>query len=137
VENPPARGRRDWVLAAILMAAVAFEAVVRRDLVWPPVAIGLGCGLAVTTLFRRTHPLMAVGFGFGTFAVLDAATFVAGAGPVVLYSGFVVLVLAYSLFRWGSGRDAAIGLGFMALAFLASVTTDFSGAADRIGGAAV
>lgn len=137
MEKPPARGLRDWVLAAILAATVAFEAVARQDLVWLPVAIGLGCGLAVAILFRRTHPLMAVGFGFGTFAVLDGATFVAGAEPVVLYSGAVVLVLAYSLFRWGSGRDAAIGLGFMALSFLASVTTDFSGAADTIGGAAV
>ena len=137
MENPPARGRRDWVLAAILMAAVPLEAVVRRDVVWPPVAIGFGCGLAVAILFRRTHPLMAVVFAFGTFAVLDVAAFVAGAEPVVLYSGFVVFLLAYSLFRCGSGRDAAIGLGFMALSFLASVATDFSGVAATIGGAAV
>ena len=104
-EDPPPRGRRDWVLAAILMAAVAFEAVVHRNLVWRPVAIGFGCGLAAAVLFRRTHCLMAVAFGFGTFAVLDVATFVADAGPLVLHSGAVVLVLAYSL-RWGAGRDA-------------------------------
>lgn len=137
MENPPPRRRRDWVLAAILMATVAVEAVLHRDLVWRPVTIGFGCGLAVAVLFRRTHPLMAVLFGFGTFAVLDVATFVADSEPVVLYSGAVVLVLAYSLFRWGAGRDAAIGLGFMAIAFIASVITDFPGAADTIGGAAV
>jgi signal transduction histidine kinase len=137
VKNPPPRSRRDWVLATILMATVAFEAVLRRDLVWRPVAIGFGCGLAVAVLFRRTHPLMAVAFAFGTFAVLDVATFVADAEPVVLYSGAVVLVLAYSLFRWGAGRDAAIGLGIMAIGFIASVITDFTGAGDTIGGAAV
>jgi signal transduction histidine kinase len=65
------------------------------------------------------------------------ATFIADAKPVVLYSGAVVLVLAYSLFRWGAGREAAIGLGIMAIGFLASVSTDFPGSGDTIGGAAV
>lgn len=73
------------------MATVAFEAVLSRDLVWRPVAIGFGCGLAVAVLVRRTHRLMAVAFAFGMFAVLDVATFVADAEPVVLYSEAVVL----------------------------------------------
>ena len=137
VRNPPPRGRRDWVLAAIVMSTVAFEAVLRRDLAWPPVAFCFGCGLAVAVLFRRTHPLMAVAFGFGTSAVLDVAAFVAGAGSVVLNSTAVVLVLAYSLFRWGAGRDAAIGLGIMAIGLVASVITDFTGAGDLISGLAV
>jgi hypothetical protein len=84
-----------------------------------------------------THRLMAVASAFGTFAVLDVATFVAGAEPVVVYSGAVVLVLTYSLFRWGAGREAAIGLGVMAIGFTASVITDFTRASDTIGGAAV
>jgi len=49
----------------------------------------------------------------------------------------VVLVPAYSLFRWGAGRDAAIGLGIMAVSLVASVSTDFTGAGDTLGGAAV
>jgi signal transduction histidine kinase len=137
VRDPPPRGRRDWVLAAIVMSTVASEAVLRRDLAWPLVAIGFGCGLAVAVLVRRTQPLIAVAFAFGTFAVLDVATFVTGAEPVVLYSGAVVLVLAYSLFRWGAGRDVAIGLGIMAIAVVASVVTDFPGAGDTIGGVGV
>lgn len=137
VGDPPPRGRADWVLAVIVAVTSVFEAVVRRDLVWSPVAVGFGCGLAVAVLFRRSHPLLAVAFAFGGFAALDVATFVVGAGPVVLYSGAVVLVLTYSLFRWGAGRDATIGLGIMAGGFLTSVTTDFPGAADTIGGAAV
>src|SRR4029453_6260106 len=109
----------------IVLTAVAFEAVLRRDLVWRPVAIAFGCGLAVAVLVRRIHPLLAVAFAFGTFAVLDVATFVAGAEPVVLHIGWVVPVLAYSLFRWRAGRDAAIGLAIMAAAVSASVSTDF------------
>jgi signal transduction histidine kinase len=138
VKNPPRRVRRDWVLAAILMATVAVEAVVRRDLVWRPVAIGWGCGLAVAVLFRRTRPLMAVALAFGTSVVLDVAAFAANSEPVVLFpSGMVVLVLAYALFRWGAGRDAAIGLGIMAISFSAAFIVDFTGPVDAIGGAAM
>ena len=137
VRNPPPPGRRDWALAAIVMSTVAFEVVLRRDLAWPPVALCFGCGLAVAVLFRRTHPLMAVAFGFGTSTVLDVAAFVAGAGSVVLNSTAVVLVLAYSLFRWGAGRDAAIGLGIMAIGLVASVITDYTGAGNLISGLGV
>jgi signal transduction histidine kinase len=80
---------------------------------------------------------MAVAFGFGTSTVLDVAAFVAGAGSVVLNSTAVVLVLAYSLFRWGAGRDAAIGLGIMAIGLVASVITDYTGAGNLISGLAV
>jgi signal transduction histidine kinase len=137
VPNPPPRGRRDWLLAAIVVCAVALEALLRRDLVWWPVSVGFGCTLAVAVLYRRTHGAMPVAYAFGTFAVLDMATLLAGTEPVTLRSGAVVLVLAYSLFRWGAGRDVAIGLTFMAIGFTASVSTDFNGAAETVGGAAV
>ncbi|MEX5270723.1 sensor histidine kinase [Kocuria sabuli] len=137
MDHPPPRGRADWALAAVVAATAVLEALVRRDLVWPPVAVALGCGLAAAVLFRRTRPLLAVVLAFGGSAALDAATFAAGTEPVVLHSGAVVLVLVYSLFRWGAGREAAIGLGIMAVGLLASVTVDFPGTTDTIGGAAV
>ncbi len=137
VKNPPPRGLGDWALAAMVLVAVAVEAVVHRDLVWRPVTIGFGCALAVAVLFRRTYLPLAVAFAFGTFAVLDVATLVADTAPVMLYSGAIVLVLVYSLFRWGSGRDAALGLAIMAIGYLASVSTDDIGVEDAIGGAFV
>ena len=91
------------------------RAVFHRDLVWRPVSIAFGVALAAAVLVRRTHPLATVALAFGTFAVLDLATFVAQAEPVVLYTGSVVLLFAYPLFRWGSGRQAAVGLGLMAV----------------------
>ncbi|WP_343072653.1 sensor histidine kinase [Sphaerisporangium rubeum] len=135
--NPPARGRGDRVYAALVVAGVVLETVLRRDLAWRPVAVVFGCGLAVAVLFRRTHPLPSVAFAFGTFAALDVAAFVAGTEPMVLYSGWVVLVLAYSLFRWRAGRDAAVGLVIMAVAVGVSAGTDFGGVAETITGAAV
>lgn len=137
MRHPPPRDRRDWALAAIVMAAVAFEVVARRDLVWPPFAAILGAGLALGVVFRRTHGLIAVAFAFGSFAALDVAAYVVGTDPMVLYSGAVALVLAYSLFRWGSGRHAVIGIGVMGVGRLAFVLTNYAGPADTVGGAAV
>jgi hypothetical protein len=57
--------------------------------------------------------------------------------PVVLYSGAAVLVLVYSLFPWGSGRDIVAGFVVMVIGFAASVITDYTGLTDMIGGAAV
>ena len=136
VTNPPTRVRRDQVLASIVLVAAAFEAIIRPDPGWP-VAVGLGCVLAVAALVRRTHGLAAVALAFGAFVVVDVAAVLVGAEPVVLYSGAVVLVLVYSLFRWSAGRDIVLGIGIIALEFTVAVSTDFSGPVNALGGAAV
>jgi signal transduction histidine kinase len=137
VADRPTRARRDQVLAWIMLVAGAFEATARPDPGWRPVAMGLGCVLAVAVLVRRAHGLAAVALAFGAFVVVDVAAVVLEAEPVVLYSGAVVLVLVYSLFRWGAGRDVVLGIGIVALGFTVSVITDFSGLGDALGGAAV
>ncbi|MBO3738640.1 sensor histidine kinase [Actinoplanes flavus] len=128
--------RRDGTLAALVLAVLVIE-VVFRDLTWRPVAAVFGCGLALAVLVRRTHPLAAVVFAYGGFAVLDVAAFAVGADPVVLHAGWVVLVLDYALLRWGDGRDAVIGLAVMAVAVAAIVGVDFPGVAETIAGIAV
>ena len=80
---------------------------------------------------------MAVVLAFGTFAALDIGMAIANLEPMVLYSGAAVVVLVYSLFRWGSGRDIVVGLAVMLIGFAASVLTDDTGLTDIIGGAAV
>jgi signal transduction histidine kinase len=128
---------RDWTLAGLVLAGVVLDAALRRDLVWRPVAVAFGCGLAIAVLVRRAHPLSAVVFAFGGFAVLDLATFVAGTAPVVLNSGWVVLVLAYSLPRWRAGRDVAVGLAVMVVSVGAIVSIDFPGLAETTAGFAM
>jgi signal transduction histidine kinase len=135
--NSPPPARRDWVFSAIVLAAVVGEAILRGDLAWRPIAVVMGCVLAGAILLRRTRPLAAVVLAFGVFAVVDVAAFVADSDPVVVYGGAVVLVLAYALLRWGSGRDAVIGLAVMGVTVITSAGTDFTGPADILGGAAV
>jgi signal transduction histidine kinase len=137
VENPPALNKPDRVVAVALMVSVSIEALFRSDLVWRPISFCVGCGLVAAFLARRSRGLLSVGFGFATFAVLNVATVIADREPIDLYTGFVVVALVYSLFRWASGRDAAIGLAIMLTSFVVIVVFDFSGVADTVGGAAV
>lgn len=137
VETPPVRVWRDWLLVAGVAGTSIAEAVVRDGTVWRPIAIVLGVTLALTMLWRRTHPLAMVGLGFGAFLVVDLASFLAAGEPYFLYAGSIVLVLVYSLFRWGTSRQAAIGLMIALLEWFVSVTTDFTGIADASGGLVV
>jgi signal transduction histidine kinase len=123
----------DWALAALVLIVLVADAVL-GDLTWPPVAVAFGGGLAVAALVRRVHPLPAVVFAFGGFAVLDVAAFVVDTEPVVLHSGWVVFALAYSLLRRSSGREVAVGVTVMALALTAIVCVDFPGVAETVAG---
>ncbi|MDP9210305.1 MAG: sensor histidine kinase, partial [Actinomycetota bacterium] len=99
------------MLVAVLVSTAILEASFREDLIWRPVALVLAVALVFPLLWRRTHPLAAVAVTFGvTIAVVVAALFGAD-GPVGLTTEVYVLLLLYALFRWGSGREAVIGLG--------------------------
>jgi signal transduction histidine kinase len=134
---PAPRARGDRILAAVVLVAAGVEAVTRPDVGWRPAALGVGCVLAVAVLLRRTHGLAAVGLAFGAFVLADLAAVTAGAEPVLLYSGAVVLFLVYSLFRWGTGRDVVLGSGTAALGFTVSVLTDPVRTDEALGGAAL
>jgi len=109
--NPPARIFRDWALIAVLTVWSVAEAALRVDLApLPLVLIGMLVVLA-SLLWRRTHPLGAVVVSFGTLTVVDVVRILAGEEGGWLRSISAALVLAYSLFRWGAGREAVIGLG--------------------------
>ncbi len=137
IENPPVRVWRDWLLVAGVAGTAMAEAVIRDGMVWRPIAVVLGVTLALTMLWRRTRPLVMVGLGFGAFMVVDLASVFAAGAPFYLYAGGSVLVLVYSLFRWGTGWQAAIGLVIALLEWSVSVTTDFTGVVDASGGVIV
>lgn len=137
VTSPPQNGRLDKVLAVTVLLAVVLEVVLRADLAWRPAAVIIGLVLTIAVLIRRTHGLAAVALAFGAIIVVDVAAAARGAHPVTLNTGLVVLVLVYSLFRWGAGRDLVVGTGIVALAYVDSLVNDVTGPDEAIGGAAV
>jgi signal transduction histidine kinase len=115
VPDPPVRVWRDWALVAVVAPLMVLEGLLSEDLVWRALSIVVGLALLLTLLWRRTRPLHAVVAGFGLLAVVDLASLVDGVEWFGLYGNFVVLLLPYALFRWGSGREAVIGVLVMAV----------------------
>ena len=135
--SPAPRVWRDWVFFAVIVVAMLVEGAVRPDLVWPYAVVPMGVALASTVLWRRTHPLAMVVIAFGVFNAASAAAFFIADKPITLYGGIFLLSLIYSLFRWGTYRDAALGLVVMAMALAVGSVTDSASLEDVIGGAAV
>jgi signal transduction histidine kinase len=114
--------------------AVMLEAALGPDLNWRIPSLLVALALLPTLLWRRTHPFAMVAFGFSTIIVLDVARVIAGVDPVVLGSMAYMLLLAISLFRWGSGPEIVGGLAIMLVAASMSVVFAYTGLDDAIGG---
>jgi signal transduction histidine kinase len=114
VPNAPTRLWWDWVLVGGVIALAAIETVVREDVVWRPVNLILVLAVAPMLLWRRTHPLAMAAAAFLLVAVCELTAQVMdvtwdGPNP----TGGVLLLFPYALFRWGSGREATIGLAIV------------------------
>ena len=134
VEKPPARVARDWALFALIWGIALAEVAFIDEMAWRWLGVVVGLVLAFATLWRRTRPLPSVALGFGAFMAVDLATTVAGAEDFFLYAGVAVLVLMYALFRWGTGRQAAIGSLIALAEWAVSVTTSSASATEAIVG---
>jgi signal transduction histidine kinase len=108
----PVRVWRDWALVGGLVSASVLELLLREDRTWWPLVLAVSLVVALTLLWRRTHPLAAAAVAFGTMFAWDVARIlVIDATNLLTIAG--LLLLPYALFRWGSGREAAVGLGII------------------------
>lgn len=128
VPNPPVRVWRDWLLVGVFIAIAILEMALREDIVWPWFAFVLALAMISGLLWRRTHPLAVIAVTFGLLNVVNVVAYVAGESDVGLYVSMYVALLPYALFRWGSGRHAAIGmeimLGTAAISSLLAILAD-------------
>lgn len=131
--DPPQRVWRDWVLVGGFALAVVVEVLARPDLPWRCYAGGVALAVLPTLLWRRTRPLLCVAVAFG---VCGLAPLVSGR-DLGLGSFVFVLVLAYALFRWGSGRQVVPGAGIIVAKLLFSAAMGYNGLGDTLGGFAI
>jgi len=103
-----------------LVPVAVVEGVLRDDLVWRVASVAVAFALLPTLLWRRTHPLAALVFAFGLLTAVDVFSLAVGVDWRGLDTNIFVLLLIYALFRWGSGRHAAIGLAVMSIPLLLS-----------------
>ena len=124
------------MLGFVTVSAV-LEGVLREDMPLPVLSVVLTVGLAPLLLWRRTHPLAVVATTFGVIAVVDVALIAADESPLDVNTMLYVLLLAYSLFRWGSGREAVAGVAIILVPATIAFIVSWPGFAEAIGGAAV
>ena len=113
--NPPPPGWQDWALIAVLAAVAVGEGLFRDGLVWRPLVLVVGVAPLFTLLWRRSHPLAALVVAYSVHAAVEFAPIYAEHhhGDTTLYASAFVLLLPYSLARWGSGRETLFGLAFI------------------------
>src|SRR5213082_879467 len=131
--NAPGPGPRDWALVAALVGWSVVEVVFRQDLAPRPVLLLYALAVIGPLLWRRTHPLVAVAVSFGTLMIVDLVRILTGPHGAPLNSTSAALILTYALFRWGSGREAAIGLGLILLWQPITTVADPTSFADKVG----
>lgn len=102
---------RDRLLAGLLAAVAVVEGLLREDLPWRAFTLAVGLALLTLLPMRRTRPLLVVLVVFGVVTTVDAVSVTAGVDPeqTMLWTTAWVLLLPFSLFRWGSGRAITIG----------------------------
>ena len=134
---PPDRVWRDGVLLAVVIVSAVLEGLLREDLPVPVLSVVLTIGLAPLLLWRRTHPFAVVATTFGVIALVDIGLIAADASALDMSTMVYVLLLAYSLFRWGSGREALTGVAIILVPATIALFVSWSGFAEAIGGFAV
>src|SRR3954447_16268669 len=130
--NPPDRRPRDWALVAVLICWSLVEVVLRQDLAPRPLLLLATLAVLGPLPWRRTHPLVAVAVSFGTLTIVDIVRILTGSQGAPLNSISAALILAYALFRWGSGREAASGLGVILLWLPITTVADPTSPAETV-----
>lgn len=142
VPNPPVRVWRDWALVAAASVGAVLEATLRTDVEWTSLPLGwqiasMAALFAVlpAVMIRRTQPLLAMVWGFTPALAVGLLITLFDGGYSAIGSTAVILVIPYALYRWGSGRDGALGAAMLLVAWLIGNVNDPSvGVSEWIGG---
>jgi signal transduction histidine kinase len=128
----PARGVPDWVLVGVFAVLAVVEGCTRPDLPARWLTVPLTLALLPLLLVRRRYPLQAVAVAFISTNVLSILT---SDRLPQNYALVVLVLLPYALFRWGSGREIAVG-GLLVLGAVVSSLLVEGSLEDILGGAA-
>ncbi|OII66832.1 two-component sensor histidine kinase [Streptomyces sp. CC77] len=135
--DPPRPGWRDWALVGVLVPVAVLEGVLRPDVPWRALSLVIGVGLIPTLLWRRSKPLLVVVIAFGTMLFSQVWALVAGGEPPGLNTMAYMLLLPYTLIRWGSKRQAMLGLPVILVPAVISVPLTSTTPGDAIAGFAI
>ncbi len=119
VVAPPGTRWWDRALVAALVPLAVLETVVRSDVVWPVWHLAWALVCVGALLWRPRWPLAMLVLGYSAQTVAGVVPALWGEPHSVLDVTACVLLLAYSLGRWASGRAILVGTGFLLAVHLA------------------
>ncbi|WP_437314200.1 sensor histidine kinase [Sorangium sp. So ce385] len=135
--HPPGVGKGDWALLGALVAIGLVELAVRLDRSWASASLLVGFALTPTVLWRRSRPLLMVVIAFGASTAMALTRLSIGGDLPRLHTTAFLLLLPYSLLRWGAGRDVMAGSPIILLSASLGLLADRAKASDVIGAFAV
>lgn len=118
-DAPPGTAWWDRALVAGLVPLTALEAGLRADIVWPVWHGTWALVCVATLLWRAHHPLEMLVLAYGAQTVAGVIPALAGEPFSVLHVTAVVLLVAYSLGRYASGRSVVAGSIFLLVVHVA------------------
>jgi signal transduction histidine kinase len=125
-------------LPFVLAPAVVLEATFRPALEHRVGHALLGLAFVLPLHWRRSQPFRAFLASFALAATVPLAAILFGLEWTDLHTTAAILLLPYSLFRWGTGREASLGLAVISgLYGLTLVRGQFHGPGDALGGGVV
>lgn len=138
LERPRSAPVVDRALVLVLAPVAIAEGLLRRGLVARPLQIAIALVVVLALLLRRARPLAAIAIACGVSIAAGLAKLGWGIEAGGLYTQACLLLLPYSLLRWGAAREIAIGLVLVAGLYLVSALQgEMRTAEDAIGGAVV
>ncbi|MCD0451717.1 histidine kinase [Actinocorallia sp. API 0066] len=132
--RPSDRRPRDWALVAVLICWSVLEAALREDMAPLPLLLVAVLAVVAPLPWRRTHPLVVSAVAFGTVTVVDLVRVLTGSQGTLPSSVAATLLITYALFRWGSGREAASGLGVILLWLAITCVAETGSVAEMVAG---
>ena len=125
------------MLLGAVGALALIETAIRPEISWSSPSLFVGLALMPTLLWRRSYPLAVVAVAFGVAAVVSALRLVGSADLPSLHTTAFVLLLVYSLLRWGAGREVLWGSGVIFSSAALGLLSTRSSLGDVIGASAV
>jgi signal transduction histidine kinase len=139
-DAPPARPAAappgDRAVSLAFAALVLAEGLLRPVVPQRGWQVAVGLAFASTLWLRASRPLRAVSLAFGV-AIAHSLVERATAPSDGLTAHACVLLLPYSLLRWGSAREVTLGLAWIAATYLTSLLTRPAQRVDEVLGGAV
>ncbi|MEH3034173.1 MAG: histidine kinase [Aeromicrobium erythreum] len=126
-------GRRDVLLASVLLTWSAGELLLRTGLAPVPLLLVVTAAVVAPLPWRRTHPLAACLVAFGCLVAVDALRLLTDESGTLLNSVAGTLLITHALFRWGAGREVVAGAVVITTWLPITTVADPTGWADTVG----